>query len=377
MERALQQPRRDAMRIGLIAPPWIPVPPPAYGGTEAVVDNLARGLTELGHEVSLFTVASSTCPVRLLSLFDDAVEPLGQTVPEVAHVLAAYEELQDVDIIHDHTVLGPLVATRYGVGGPPVVTTNHGPFTAVTVPIFREIARTARVVAISHDQAARALDVPIAAVILHGIDLDTYYVGPGDDERLVFLGRMSPDKGVVEAVRIAHAARRPLHIVSKMREPEECAYFEDCVKPLLSHQEDEVMELGLEDRVRLLGRAAGLLNPIAWPEPFGLVMAEALATGTPVIATHEGAAPEIVTDGRTGFLFRGEAAGVEAVGRLAEIDRGACRADAERRFSLQRMAADHERLYEAVLAAPLRPLRRAAGWTTAAGVDPPCARVAG
>lgn len=364
------------MRIGLIAPPWIPVPPPGYGGTEAVIDNLARGLTALGHEVSLFTVGSSTSPVRRSHLFEEPAQPLGQTVSEAAHVLAAYEELQHADIIHDHTILGPLIATRAGTVGPPVVTTNHGPFTALTLRIFREIARTARVVAISHDQASRALDVPITAVIHHGIDLDTYRVGPGDDEHLVFVGRMSPDKGVAQAVRIAHAAGRPLHIVAKMRDPDEHDYFETCVRPLLASRDESLDELGLEDRVTLVGRSAGLLNPITWPEPFGLVMAEALATGTPVIASHEGAAPEIVASGRTGFLFRTQAEAVEDVGRLAEIDRAQCRADAERRFSLQRMAADHERLYETILASPRFPLRRDAPRTVGGAVNPARARVA-
>jgi glycosyltransferase involved in cell wall biosynthesis len=364
------------MRIGLIAPPWIPVPPPAYGGTEAVIDNLARGLTELGHEVSLFTVGNSTSPVRRSHLFEEPAQPLGQTVPEAAHVLAAYEELQHVDIIHDHTVLGPLIAARSGWAGPPVVTTNHGPFTPLTLPIFREIARTAGVVAISHDQASRAVDVPITAVIHHGVDLHTYRVGPGDDEQLVFVGRMSPDKGVAQAVRIAHAAGRPLHIVCKMREPEEHAYFESCVRPLLSNTDDEVDELRLEERVPLLGRAAGLLNPIAWPEPFGLVMAEALATGTPVIASAQGAAPEIVTSGRTGFLFRSRAAAVRAIGRLPDIDRAECRAEAERRFSLQRMAADHETLYDAILTSPMLSLQRSAARTSTGVAHPARARVA-
>lgn len=364
------------MRIGLIAPPWIPVPPPGYGGTEAVIANLARGLTERGHDVTLFTVGESTCPVRRAHLFAYAVQPMGQTVPEAAHVLAAYAALPRVDIIHDHTVLGPLAAGRWQGAGPPVVTTNHGPFTELTRPIFKEIARTAYVVAVSQDQAGRAMEIPIAAVIHHGIDLATYRLGPGGGEHLVFVGRMSPDKGVAQAVRIAHAAGRPLHILSKMREPEEQAYFEASVRPLLSDQDDVVDELALEDRVRVVGRAAGLLNPIAWAEPFGLVMAEALATGTPVIASAEGAAPEIVTSGRTGFLCSSEAEAVQAIGRLSEIDRAECRADAARRFSMPRMAADHERLYEAILASPRMRAQGNAVRTIAAVASPAGARVA-
>lgn len=335
------------LRIGLIAPPWIPVPPPAYGGTEAVIADLARGLTERGHHVELFTVGASSCPVSRGHLFETPIEPFGQSVPEAAHVLAAYEALHHVDIIHDHTVLGPLVAPR--AGGPPVVTTNHGPFTPLTRRIFEEIARRAAVVAISHDHASRAGDVPITAVIHHGVDLDTYRLGPGNHDHLVFVGRMSPDKGVAAAVRIAHAAGRPLRIVSKMREPEEVEYFRTSVRPLLSRAEDDVAELATAERVELVGQSAGLVNPIAWPEPFGLVMIEALATGTPVVARPMGAAPEIVTPGRTGFLADLETDAVAAVRRLDTIDRATCRSEVSRRFSLQRMAADHEDLYRRVL----------------------------
>ncbi|HEU5036638.1 MAG TPA: glycosyltransferase family 4 protein [Nocardioides sp.] len=353
------------MRIGLVAPPWIPVPPPAYGGTEAVVANLARGLSERGHDVTLFTLGDSTCPVRRRHVFEHPVEPFGQTVPEAAHVLAAYDALRGVDIIHDHTILGALVAARSRLDTPPVVVTNHGLFTALTRPVFREIGRTAYVVAISADQAGRAGGVPISAVIHHGIDLDTYRCGPGGGEHLVFVGRMSADKGVAEALRIAHAAGRPLRVVSKMRDAEERAYFESCVRPLLDTDDEHLDELGVEERAALVGRAYGLLNPISWPEPFGLVMAESLASGTPVVARRAGAAPEIVTHGHTGFLFRREPEAVAAVARLSEIDRQVCRAEAERRFSLARMAADHERLYERILdgrdRATVTPLSRAAG----------------
>lgn len=349
------------MRIGLVAPPWIPVPPPAYGGTESVIDNLARGLRRLGHEVVLFTVGDSTSPVERIALFDHGVEPIGQSVAEAAHVVAAYDALRDVDVIHDHTMLGPLLAARAGLPLPPVVTTNHGPFTDLTVPLFRAIARGAWVVAISHDQARRARNVPIAAVIHHGIDLHRYREGPGGGDELVFVGRMSPDKGVADAVRVAHATGRPLRIVSKMREPAERAYFDAAVRPLLSGGDVEVEELGLDERVEVVGRAAGLVNPIAWPEPFGLVMAESLAVGTPVLARRRGAAPEIVTSGRTGFLFDDVAAGARAVADLVALDRRHCRQVAESHFSLERMAREHERFYERILAGPPLPAPRRSG----------------
>jgi glycosyltransferase involved in cell wall biosynthesis len=343
------------MRIGLIAPPWIEVPPPGYGGTEAVVGNLARGLVRRGHDVELFTVGTSTCPVPRHHLFSHPVEPMGTTAPEVAHTLAAYEQLADADVIHDHTVVGPLIAGRVGVRSGPVVTTNHGPFNDVSTRIYREISRTAAVIAISADQARRAAGVPMVAVIHHGVDLEELAFSPHGGDRLVFIGRMSPDKGVVAAVRIARLAGRALVIVTKMREPAEREYYESQVRPELGRDAILVEEPPLGIRYELLANAAGLVNPIAWAEPFGLVMAEALAVGTPVIAFPRGAAPEIVTDGRTGFLCPDVESAVGAVSRLAEIDRLACRRDAERRFSLDRMAADHERVYEQLVREARRP----------------------
>lgn len=348
------------MRIGLIAPPWVPVPPPAYGGSEVVLDNLARGLQELGHEVVLFTVGQSTCPVPRKSFYRDAVEPNGPGVGvlEAAHVLAAYEELADVDIIHDHTVLGPLLANRHGLNRAPIVMTNHGPFTREARRIFGQIADRTAIVAISHSQARSAIGIPIAAVIHHGIDLKVYRLGPGDGDYLLFVGRMSPDKGVHRAVRIAKNAGRRLVIAAKMREPAERAYFEREVRPLLSTEDEIPCEPPLAQCVELLRGATALLNPITWPEPFGLVMIEALASGTPVLAFPNGAAPEIVEHGVTGYLCADEDAATAAVGHVADIERSRCRTAAERRFSLARMARDHERLYLSLLTGgPLTPAR--------------------
>ena len=229
-------------------------------------------------------------------------------IPEAAHVLAAYDALADVDIIHDHTVLGPLVAGRRGIRQPPVVTTNHGLFTSQTRRIFAEVARHASIVAISHSQALASGGIPIAAVIHHGIDLEVYQPGPGDGGYLLFVGRMCADKGVHLAVRIARRAGQRLVIVAKMREPAERAYFEQRVRPLLEPGDEMPAELPLESRLELMRGAAALLNPITWREPFGLVMVEALASATPVLAFPNGAAPEIVDQGRTGYLCRDESA---------------------------------------------------------------------
>ncbi len=332
------------LRIGLIAPPWVPVPPIRYGGTEAVIDDLARALVRNGHDVRLFTVEDSTCPVPRSWHFSEVPQPMGTTVAEAAHVLAAYEAFADVDVIHDHTILGPLVAGGRS-GMPPVVTTTHGAFTDDVRVIYREIARNATIVAISHSQRESAPEVPVAAVIHHGIDLEKYPYGDEVGDYVMFVGRMSPDKGVDRAIRIARAAGRPLVVVSKTREPGERDYFAASVQPLLGDDVRLFDEIPASERIALLRSAVALVNPISWPEPFGLVMAEALACGTPVLAFPNGAAPEIIDDGKTGYLCSDEAAMTSALMSVDELDRRACRYAAETRFNMARMASDYEELY--------------------------------
>jgi glycosyltransferase involved in cell wall biosynthesis len=340
------------VRIGLIAPPWILVPPPAYGGTEEVIDNLARGLAALGHDVRLFTVGESTCPVPRRWLYRSPAEPMGDHFREAAHVLAAYQALADTDIIHDHTDLGPLLAGRRGIAHPPIVTTIHGAVTPGNRRALGEAARHAAIVAISRAHARSFGDIPVAAVIHHGIDLEVYTPGPGTGGYLLFTGRMSPDKGVHHAVRVARRAGWPLVITAKIREPAERAYFDQQVRPLLGPDDTMLAEQPRAARVDLMRHAAALVNPITWPEPFGLVMAEALAAATPVLAFPNGAAPEIIDHGRTGYLCRDEDEMTAAVARISEIDRRQCRAAAEQRFSQARMAADYDRLYRAILEHP-------------------------
>ena len=345
------------MRIGLIAPPWVSVPPLGYGGTEVVIDNLARGLHDRGHDVRLFMIGDSTCPVQRDFLYEAPRVPMGTSVDEAAHVLAAYDALADVDLIHDHTILGPLLAARAGLRRPPVVSTHHGAFTLENRRIFAAIAQHAAVVAISHDQASHAPDVPVAAVIHHGIDLDVYRPGSGDGGYLLFLGRMSPDKGVDLAIRAARAAGRPLVLACKIREPAERTYFEQVVQPLLGSDDDLRIEPAIDEQLDLLRGAVALVNPISWDEPFGLVMVEALATGTPVLAFARGAAPEIIEHGRTGYFCSNEADLITAIGNAPLLDRRRCRAAAEKRFSLQHMVSNYEALYGRVLGHPSATLR--------------------
>ena len=338
------------MRIGLLAPPWVEVPPRGYGGTEAVVDNLARGLAARGHEVKLFTVGSSTCPVPKAWRFPQVVSPMGAAVPEAAHVLDAYDALADADVIHDHTMLGPLLSAGRALPGAALVTTAHGAFTADSQRLYSTIAGRVALVAISHHQRSTAPRLPVAAVIHHGIDLRRHTYGPGGGGYLLFVGRMAADKGADRAIRVSRAAGRRLVVVTKMRDDEERDYFDTRVRPLLGGDVDLRGEVDQAGRIELMRHADALLDPISWPEPFGLVMAEALACGTPVLACPQGAAPEIVDPGVTGFLCEGEEEMVAAAHRIGEIHRGDCRAVAVARFSLERMTADHEHLYSCLLA---------------------------
>jgi len=340
---------RACMRIAIVAPPWLPVPPPAYGGTENLLDAFARGLKQAGHQVLLCTTGDSTCPVEKTFVFEKAIGVgSGSSVDEIRHVTQAYTKFEDVDIVHDHTLVGPLHSASFP--HVPVVTTNHGPFNADLIDLYRTVSDRVGVIAISHHQASTARDVSIAAVIHHGVNLDDFPVGPGGGGYALFLGRMHPGKAPHVAARIARAAGMPLRIAAKMREPEERAYFEAMVRPLLGGDVTYIDEVDRAAKLELLGNAECLLNPIAWPEPFGMVMIEALACGTPVLTTPFGAAPEIVEDGQVGFVRPDEAGLVEALGQVREIGRATCRRHVERHFSVELMVDRHIDLYERVLA---------------------------
>lgn len=329
------------MKIAIVAPPWLPIPPPAYGGTELVLDGLSRGLADAGHQVLLCTTGDSTCPVDRFWTYETAIGTDGaRPAAELMHVIDAYAAAATwgADIIHDHTITG-LAWGR--MSGMPVVTTNHGPFMGDLAAIYRQTSRFVPIIAISHHQASTAGDIPVATIIHHGVDLDQRQMGSGDGGYACVLGRMNADKGIHTAIEVARTAGMPLKIAAKMAEPAERAYFDAYVRPILGGDIEYVGEVGGTDKAELLRGATCLLNPIAWPEPFGMVMIEAMAHGTPVVVTPCGAAPEIVDDGITGFIRVGIPALAAAVRASAGLDRGACRLAVEQRFSIQRMAAEH------------------------------------
>jgi glycosyltransferase involved in cell wall biosynthesis len=272
---------------------------------------------------------------------------LDTTKFELAHVIGAYRAMADVDVIHDHTLAGPLY--RHRPDAVPVVATNHGPFAGPYSTLYQAMSRDVSIVAISSHQAGTAKGVRVARVIHHGIDTAAVPLGQGRGGYVCFLGRVTPDKGIAEAIAIARSAGMPLKIAAKMREPDEVRYYENAIKPLLGPDLEFLGEITPQEKSALLGGAAALLNPIQWDEPFGLNMVEALAAGTPVVGTARGAAPEIVVHGRTGFLAPHWRQLGGFLQRLPELDRSACRAHAERHFSSRRMVQDHLQLYAEVV----------------------------
>jgi glycosyltransferase involved in cell wall biosynthesis len=338
------------MKIGVVAPPWLPVPPGRYGGTENVIDGLCRELVAQGHQVLLVATMGSRCPVPTIAL---RVDGDGNTATaEASYALRAYAALEDadVDVIHDHTRTGFLIAdVSVDI---PVITTNHNLFDPERVLIYREAARRlVGVVAISkhHARTAYEAKVPLVGVVHNGIDVAAIPVGAGDGGYAAVLSRMSPDKGIREAILIARNAGMPLRIAAKMQTSQEHQYFRERIYPLLGGDIEYVGEVGVRGKYELLGAAVALLNPIKWNEPFGLAAIEAMACGTPVLATGMGSMPEIITHGVTGTL-RGHWSGLPAdLERIHALDRAACRHEAETRFGIDRMAAEYVALYQAAL----------------------------
>ncbi len=341
------------MKVGLIAPPWISVPPRAYGGTESMIDVLARGLAKRGHEVELFATGDSTCPVRVHSIYPNVMPmPSGAdkgagAMADIAqtHVHAALTAFEDVDIIHDHTQ----TALEFAAPGVPVVTTMHNPIDTALRNRMARWPTNVHPVAISHAQAQSAPGVDFATVIHHGVNGDQP-IGDGSGDYLLFLGRMAKDKGVREAIDIALATNSRLLIAAKLRDHAEATYYANEVQPYLCDKIVYVGEVSTAAKFDLLRNARALINPIRWNEPFGLVMIEAFSVGTPVIATARGSVREIVTHSHTGYICHTVEDAIEAVGDVGSIDRQLCQEIARGRFSADTMIDRYEQLYRRVLA---------------------------
>jgi glycosyltransferase involved in cell wall biosynthesis len=349
-DRTISLPTGKSMRIAQVAPLAESVPPKLYGGTERVVAWLVEELVELGHQVSLFASGDSATRATLVPVWPRALR-LGRPRSDPAAACAALLEAvaqraTDFDVIHCHVDWMHLpLLRRLGV---PFMTTMHGRLDLPGLPtVVRQFA-DAPFVSISNDQRTPLPGARWLGTVYHGLPPDSLRPRFENGNYLAFLGRLAPEKGPETAIRLARAAGLPLRIAAKIPRGER-GYFKQQLEPLIDGEQIKLSgEVNDRTKEAFLSEAAALLFPIDWPEPFGLVMIEAMACGTPVIAFRRGSVPEVIEDGVTGFIVGNEEEALRAIKRLPELDRRRVRAAFERRFTSRRMAEDYLRLYQAL-----------------------------
>jgi glycosyltransferase involved in cell wall biosynthesis len=349
------------MKIAILAPVWFAVPPSGYGGIEWVVSLLADGLTDAGHEVTLFASGDSRTKATLAFVYSEAPSDLiGRTQPELLHGLSCYDRADEFDVINDHTgmlgsVLGATVDT-------PVVHTVHGPLSGEPGRIYELIDRAAPdvgLISISMNQRKPKPHLNWIANCHNALDFSVYPFKRTRTDYLLFLGRMSPDKGAHRAIAVAMETGLPLKLAGKMQDPKEVRYFRELVEPHLVDGIEYLGEVSHGEKVELLQNARATLFPIEWEEPFGLVMIESMACGTPVIATRWGAVPEVIEHGRSGIIvddYRGIPAALEEADKLDPHD---IRHYVEEEFSPERMVRDYVGSYRAIIERTRSPAQRA------------------
>jgi glycosyltransferase involved in cell wall biosynthesis len=336
------------MRIAQVSPLAESVPPRLYGGTERIVSYLTEELVAQDHTVTLFASGDSQTAAELVSPCRRALRLDADCHDRLAYHILQTEQVaaraRDFDLIHCHVdYIHFPVLRRMGI---PCVTTLHGRLDLRDlIPVFREFADMP-LVSISDAQRQPLSWANWAGTVYHGLPEGSYRFNPSPGDYLAFLGRISPEKRVDLAIEIARQARMPIRIAAKI-DPTDGHYFREVVAPLLKLPHvDFLGEIAEADKSEFLGNARAVLFPIDWPEPFGLVMIESMACGTPVVAFRRGSVPEVMENGVTGWIVDDVDGAVEAVHRVASVDRGTCRRVFERRFSAGRMAADYLTVYE-------------------------------
>src|SRR5262245_46672768 len=348
------------MRIAQVAPLAESVPPKLYGGTERVVAWLTDELVALGHEVTLFASGGSSTRASLAPVISQAIrlsrprrDPM---VAYAAQLDRMIEAISQFDVVHCHTdwLHLPILA-RSAV---PYLTTLHNRLDTPDLPELIKRFPSAPLVSISNHQRQPLAKANWLATIYHGMPSDLLQPSYRPGTYLAFLGRLTKEKGPEVAIRLARAAKMPLHMAAKIPRAE-TRYYQERLKPLIDGEQIRLVgELNDASKADLLRNAAALLFPIDWPEPFGLVMIEAMACGTPVVAFRRGSVPEVIDDGITGFVVDTEEAAIAAIERSATLDRRRIRATFERRFTARRMAQDYLRSYESLLQQPGRRAER-------------------
>jgi glycosyltransferase involved in cell wall biosynthesis len=339
------------MRIAQVAPLYESVPPKLYGGTERVVSYLTEELVRQGHDVTLFASGDSVTKARLVPGCERALRLDENCLDHMAHHIVMLEQVfqrvHDFDVVHFHVdYLHFPLSRRQPITQ---VTTLHGRLDIPDlIPLYSQF-REMPVVSISDAQREPLPWANWQATVYHGLPIDRYRFRAEAGDYFAFLGRISPEKRVDRAIRIAQKLGRPLRIAAKVDDMDK-QYFGKAIEPLLRDQlVDFVGEIGEEKKQEFLGHAYALLFPIDWPEPFGLVMIEAMACGTPVIAYRSGAVPEVLDEGETGFIVNGLKDAMAAARKIPKLSRARCREVFEERFTSRRMANDYLQVYQRLM----------------------------
>jgi glycosyltransferase involved in cell wall biosynthesis len=353
------------VKIAIVAPPWFTVPPTGHGGIETFLDVLIEELVERAEEVILYSVPGSHTRAMLRFHYSGPQQARLRTsdhLPvECAHSLFAFQDAirEGVDLIHDHS--GRVGVTMGALGGaPPILHTVHGTLAQTTRDLYRLVARSQNVhfTTISHRQRASMPDLPVVTTIHHGIDATRYPFVARKQPYLLCVSRICPEKGCHLAIAASRSAGMPLKLAGLIEPTEEGKrYFHEQIEPQLGHDVEYLGEVGAEEKSRLMSNATALLFPAVWPEPFGLVAIEALACGTPVIASSAGALPEIIRDGLDGFLADGVQEMAAALRRIDTIDPAVCRRRVEDAFDSGRMTDQYQDAYRAISDSPTAHLR--------------------
>jgi glycosyltransferase involved in cell wall biosynthesis len=344
------------MKIAQIAPLWERVPPPAYGGIELVVGLLTDELVRRGHEVTLFASGDSLTLAKLISVHPRALRLDSSirdaSIYEFLQLASVYEKAADFDIIHSH--MGVATLTSANLVKTPTVHTLHGIFTPDNEKIFKH-CRQQPYITISNSQRENRLGLNYVKTVYNGIDVSSYefYPQPQEPPYLAFLGRMSPEKGPHLAIEIAKKTGWKLKMAGKV-DLVDLDYFEARIKPYIDGRQIEYLgEANHLQKNALMGGAYATLFPITWREPFGLVMIESMASGTPVIGMRMGSTEEIIVDGETGFLCRNVEECINSLGKIEQLNRDACRQYVENNFSIQQMTDGYEAVYQRIIAEKL------------------------
>ena len=343
--------RVGVLRIGIVAPPWFDIPPLGYGGIESMCFQLVQGLVARGHAVTLVASGSDKTRADFVQSYSEAPSGrLGEPLPEVIHATVAEQALGELhpDVVHDHSLAGPLLAFSRAV---PTVVTAHGPVDHEMELYYRRISSAVALVAISEAQRRLAPHLPWAGMVHNAIPVAEYPLKTDKEPYALWLGRINPSKGVLIAIEVARAAGIPLVLAGKCSEPQERRYFEEQVEPNLGGEVEWAGEAKGADKKELLAGARCLLFPIQWEEPFGLVMIEAMACGTPVVGLRRGSVPEVVVDEVTGFVCEDPTELVSAVHKSNDIDPRACRKHVEAHFDTGVMVSGYEDIYLSVVQA--------------------------